>query len=75
MKRRMFYGLLAAEAVILAALSLAGAAQPQWFSSAMAFPLEQLGALLRLMSGGGAVMRGAARRWRSGWGLGCCRLL
>ena len=69
MKRRVFYGLLAAEAAALSALSLAGAARPEWFSSAMAFPLEQIAALLRLMSGGGAVLRGAALALWLGLGL------
>ena len=69
MKRRVFYGLLTGEAAVLAALSLAGAARPDWFSSAMAFPLEQLAALLRLMSGGGAVLRGAALALWLGLGL------
>ena len=69
MKRRIFYCMLAAEAAALSALSLAGAAWPQLFSSVMAFPLEQLGALLRLMSGGGAVLRGAALALWLGLGL------
>lgn len=69
MNRRMFFGLLAAEAAILTVLSLAGAALPQWFSSAMAFPLEQVCAVLSLMAGGGAAMRGAALALWLGLGL------
>ena len=55
MKRKLFFLLLGAETVLIGALVLLSGVLPEVFSSLLAFPFEQLGALLRLLSlrGGG----------------------
>lgn len=59
-KKRIIYALLAAEAAICAGLTLAGAAAAGAFSSAMAFPYEQLGLGLRRLSLSGGAGNAAA---------------
>lgn len=55
MKTRRFPVFLAAEAVLCLLLYWAVEAQPQWFSTALAFPLEQLGKGLQVLSLSGEV--------------------
>ena len=45
--RGPFTAFLVLEGIFFLALFLAGDAAPQWFSSALAFPFEQIGAGLR----------------------------
>lgn len=55
MKRKRMTAFLAAEAAVLAALTILQAAFSRWFAAAAAFPFEQIGLLLRWMSlSGGA---------------------
>lgn len=60
MKRKTFFLLLAAEMVLLAALVLLSGFVPTVFSSLLAFPFEQLGAALRLLSLRGGLYSGLA---------------
>jgi len=60
MKRRTFYIIMAAEAVVLCAARLLGDFVPQLFTTAMAFPFEQIGMGLNALSSLGAAGRGAA---------------
>lgn len=55
MKHKSFYIILACEAIVCAALSLAGKFLPKAFSAVMAFPFEQIGALLRKLSLSGSL--------------------
>ncbi len=54
-KRYPFAALLGLEALVLLLLCWAGYARQAWFSSALAFPFEQLGAGLRILSLRGGV--------------------
>jgi hypothetical protein len=60
MKRKLYYVVLAAEAIVCAALVVARAAFGGAFSAAMAFPFEQIGAGLRALSLSGEVGNAAA---------------
>lgn len=60
MNKKVLYGVLAAEAALLCALSWAAESLTGWFSTALAFPFEQLGAGLAALSRLGAWGNGAA---------------
>jgi len=50
MKRKSFYIILACEAIVCMILQLAREVFPQFFSTVIAFPFEQIGILLRILS-------------------------
>lgn len=50
MKHKSFYIILGCEAIICIMLQLAREALPQFFSTVIAFPFEQIGILLRILS-------------------------
>lgn len=60
MKRKAFFLLLVIETVLLGALVLLSGFVPAFFSSLPAFPFEQLGAVLRLLSLRGGLYNGLA---------------
>lgn len=60
MKRKAFFLLLIVETLLLGALVLLSGLVPTVFSSLLAFPFEQLGAVLRLLSLRGGVYNGFA---------------
>ena len=60
MRQSRFVLLLAAEALLCLLLYGVGAEHPTWFSTAMAFPFQQIGNVLRILSISGSVGNGVA---------------
>ena len=60
MKRKLLFALLAAEAVFCLLFSFLQARFSGWFSTLVAFPFEQIGAGLRVLSLSGGIGNGIA---------------